>query len=192
MPRFILLLTLVILTMVPAPSWAQVHGSIDVTADPGGTNCALPNVPFPEIFVVARPNFAAPAAGLTGALFNVDLTAYLTLGAGVVLAEFPPAGAGSLGSVLGSGVEVFFSGVCQTTPAVLLYTIQIKLLLPIGGGPHYVSVIPSGLWPGQVAMFDCPGGNLHSVPGGQGVINGTCSIAVEETTWGKLKELYSQ
>lgn len=187
--RSLLLFTLVVLTFTAAPVSAQYYGSIDVTSDPGGTNCTLPDspsIPF-YIYVVARPHPAAPDPVLFGADFDVDVSPYFTYGAGLVLSEYPPGGEPHVGSI-GSGVSVSL-GVCASSPTVLLYVVQMVTLVPIGV-QRYVSVGPHPTY--GLNMYDCVSLFLpHPVAGGQGVINGTCSIGVRETTWGKLKALYS-
>lgn len=186
-----ILLTLVAMSMLAIlaiPAYA-IHGSIDPAADPAGASCVLPNTGFYGIFIVARPNLAAPAAGFFAVEFGLDLAAFLAAGGGFIAGEVSN-GSVTTGSINpGPGVQVGFAA-CQGAPAVHIYTVNVFL-----GGviatTEYVSVTPSTLVTAALAMAECSAlRTAQPALGGQALTNGTCTTAVEETTWGKLKALY--
>lgn len=179
-----------ILSVATVPCLAQ-HGSIDPAADPGGASCVLLNTGFFPIEIVARPNLAAPAAGFYAVEFGVDLAAFLAAGGGFIAGEVS-LGAVTTGSINpGPGVQVGFAA-CQLAPVVHVYTINV-FLPGIILTQEYVSVTPSTLATNILGMADCsPLRTTQPAIGGQALTNGSCSIGVEETTWGKLKALYGE
>lgn len=179
------------LLLAAVPVHAQVHGSISPAADAAGADCLLPNTGFFPIQIVARPNLAAPDPGFYAVEFGVDLAAFVAAGGGFIAGEVS-LGAVTTGSINpGPGVQVGFAA-CQLNPTVHVYTINV-FLAGVIAGTEYVTVVESNLATNVLAMADCsPLRTARPASGGQALTNGSCSIAVEETTWGKLKSLYSE
>lgn len=169
---------------------AQWHGAIDPVGAPDGSTCVLPSVGFFPVYAVGRPDPTAPNAGFWAVEFDLDVSAYLAAG-GIVAGE---AGAGTtlLGNIHpGPGVQVGFA-TCQSAPVVLLYTVNFFLSAPVIG-TQYVAATVSDLATATAAMAECSALRTERpVQLGVGVINGTCDVGTEETTWGKLKALYGE
>lgn len=183
--------------LLPARSIAQefTHTWLDVSRnpDPAAWDCALPNSGSFPIHIIARPNQALNPGfvGFISLEFGVDLSDLLAQGAGYIASEVSH-GSFTNGSISpGPGVQVAFLE-CQESD-VLVYTIYVNLAQPIIG-TAYVSVTESSFITHVLKAEDCTPlrAPRHAI-GGQGIASSegtTCSIAAQNTTWGKIKELY--
>jgi hypothetical protein len=163
---------------------------VGLYADVYGWNCAIQDLASPGILTIhvvhtapheAGCDFAAPKpACMIGATYVEDVSPF--------------------SAVIGNsqtGVSVAY-GTCHTGP-VLVMSIRYLTQGTIKDCCYYpVIADPNSLWPGHITVTDCtPGIPLVLSATGSSLVvneNATCSCAnvtVHETTWGRVKALYS-
>ncbi len=185
------LIPTLLLSLTLAASMASAQ-SIGLFGDPSGASCNL--VVNPGVagtgFLIAIPG--GPVTGITGAEFRVA-----GLPGGWFAISTPnPASNLSLGDPFTTGANIAFP-TCQAGGPVTLYTVTLIA----------TSVVTDGLFevvaktPPSNPNFDCPLVTLCDAPaftkvcvgGGAAFLNSSneCTVAVEETSWSRLKALYN-
>lgn len=181
----VMLLTLV---MMFAASLAYGQGGLlAVTADPAGTNCALADFPGLLTYWVVH----LYTAGSTASQFSAPMPGCLIGGIWLSdTAQFPV----TIGSSQ-TGVAVGY-GVCLASPIATLAINYFGNGLTGNCCPY--PVLPDPNVPsGEIEVVDCLN-SLVFAAGATTMINPdpTCpcdqAIPTEETTWGKVKSLYSE
>ncbi|UCH84511.1 MAG: hypothetical protein JSW50_02120 [Candidatus Latescibacterota bacterium] len=177
-----LLLTLV-LVVSASMAFAQA-GSVGLFADPGGVNCNVTDIPG------LLPIFAVHVyhAGATACQFSAPVPACMI--AAIWLSDtavFPVTVGNSQ-----TGVAIGY-GLCQGAPT---HVLTINVFAQGLSAPCCVyPVLPDPNVPsGQVEVVDC-NNSLLQATGGVAIINSTpncnCDVPTEDTTWGKVKSLYT-
>ena len=161
-------------------------GSIGIFMDPGGTDCNLWDQ-VPGLLTFYCVHVLTPCA--TASQFSAPMPACMT--PTVYLSD-----GGYFGVTIGNsqtGVAIGY-GTPQAAPITIL-SIQYFgqglttpcCIYPVLPDPN----VPSG----QIEVVDCAN-NLLYATGGTGIVNPNgscqCDVATEESTWGKVKALYSE
>jgi len=178
-----LLLTLVL--MVSASMAFAQGGSVGIFADAGGTDCNLADV-LPGL----TPYYVVHVyhAGATASQFSAPIPTCMV--AAIWLSDTAVFGV-TIGNSQ-TGVAIGY-GTCQVAPThVLTINYFVQGLTP---ACCRYPVLPDPNVPsGKIEVTDC-GFNPLFATGGMGIINpdGTCNcnVPTEDTTWGKVKSLYT-
>lgn len=177
-----------ILGAAAAPAQGQ---SIGVFADQNGTVCTI-TAPFAtpfQYYVLVR---RGPLNGITGAEFRVEGVdpAWFTM-------SLPVPGSCDPGcpNFVGDGGGLAFP-LCQAPESgvVLLATIQSLALAPV---PTRTLRVEGARFPSNPAfacplltLCDAPAFTTVCVAGGEAVVNGPCTVAVQRCTWSDVKALF--
>jgi hypothetical protein len=179
-----------VLLLAPSALRAQ---SIGIFSDPVGANCNFTanfSVPF-TLYINAVNSTLMPWGGLTGAEFKVTgmPPSWITIVTPNPLSTLV------LGDPFdGVGVNIAFP-VCQASFQVNLFTVTVVPLTV----ETEVTLTVTQRTPPLNPAYPCPlltdcdiFFSIVCVDGGQGFINSSryCNVPVEESTWGKIKELY--
>jgi hypothetical protein len=179
-----LLITLVL--MVSASMAFAQGGSIGIFGDTGGTSCNITDA-APGLLSIYLVHVNTP--GATASQFAAPTPACM-VGAQYLSQASPFA------VVIGNsqtGVAIGY-GACYTGPVLVL------TLSYFAGGTSspccYFQVVPDPLVPsGQIEVVDCAE-NLLFATGGVGIVNADatclCDVPTQDTTWGKVKSLFSE
>jgi hypothetical protein len=192
MKRVLLILAVGLMLMATAAQ-AQIWGAIDPTADVAGTDCNLPISGLLTIHLIARPDLSVGAgAGFFAVEFDLDTSQLGAAGAAFI-------GQNSLGATTngnlepGPGIQVGFPE-CQLSDTEVANVTYFLAAAAVG--TYYVTVTPSDLATAALAMAECTPLRIpRDVYGGQGILSSEgvdCSVGTKDTTWGKLKALYSE
>ena len=161
-------------------------GSIGVFGDAGGTDCNIIDA-APGLLSVYVVHVNVP--GATASQFYAPTPACM-VGA-TYLSDGAPF-AVTIGSSQ-TGVAIGY-GACYTGP------IHVLTINYFGGGASmaccYFEFLPDPLVPsGQIEVVDCIEGLLFAT-GGIGIVNADascqCNVPTQDTTWGKVKSLFSE
>lgn len=192
MKRILMMMVAAMVALSASVAYGQYWGSLDISIDAGGTDCNIPATAstFNSLYVWARPNPAATPVGFYAVEFSADLTALLASSAGFIAGEVSQ-GIVTTGNISpGPGVQVGFA-TCQSSD-IMIYQINVFQTLAFGG-TVYIPITNSTLMTDTLAMADCTLlRNKQQIQGGEAIANGSCNIAVETTTWGRLKALYRE
>jgi len=169
---------------------------IGIFADLGSASCNIAALPS------TATNFyinVIGSAGITGTEVKVQHNLDIA-GLSIFITPFAnPLSSVSLGDIFGpEGGNIAFSG-CQVGPSINLYRIQTLSLSPTANNDQLLSIVAKT--PPSNVNFDCPLINLCDDPqftavcvaGGAAWMNSTndCTVAVEEKTWGEVKNLFN-
>ena len=177
----VLLMTLSVIC-VSGLAYGQDVGSIDIFADPGLTSCNITTPPAGVFSAYIAHTHVGD--GATAVQFKLDTPPTM-----INVGEIP-----SFQLTIGStttGVSISYSA-CKTG------TFQILLVNYVPGGVtppcSWISVVPDPSDPG-IQFADCSSNTVYLPSAGQARVNpdGTCSctVPVNETTWGGIKALYT-
>ncbi len=178
------LLVSIFLILVAGPAGAAVPGSIGVFADAGGTNCNV----FDTGGLVQVHLVHVHTDGATASQFMLDVSAAGWTYLGDIW-NFQTAIGNSV-----TGVSIAYHA-CLTSPIHL----GVVSFLGTSAPPcTEIRIVPDPIVAeGQIWSVDCepiPLTQKHSVPGGKAIVNGnsscSCSVPIEEKTWGGIKALY--
>jgi hypothetical protein len=178
-----LLLTLVL--MVSASMAFAQGGSVGIFADTGGTNCNLADATagLCAYYVVhvyhagaAASQFAAPKPACHMGTFLSDTAVYpVTIG----------------GSQ--AGVAIGY-GTCQAAPTHVL-TMNVFCMGLTGQCCRWPVVADPNVPSGQIEIVLCDNSLVFGT-GGEGIVNSNptcnCDVPVQDSTWGKVKSLYTE
>jgi len=168
--------------------------SIGIFSDLGSASCNI-NAPLytPTDFYIN----VIGSAGLTGAEFQV----VHSMGIGVDILITPtanPVANVDLGNPMTGGCNIAFPG-CQAGPSINLYTVSATVLN--AANVTDVFMVVDGHTSPSNANFDCSLINLCDAPaftsfcvaGGGAWMNSQtdCNVAVEDKTWGEVKNLFN-
>jgi hypothetical protein len=192
MLRKLTLIVAIVALLLPAAALAQSWGSIDPAADAAGTDCNLPTSGLMTIHLIARPDLSVGVgAGFFAVEFDVDTSQLGAAGASFI-------GQNSLGTTTngnlepGPGIQIGFT-TCQLSDTEVANITYFWAVAAVG--TYYVTVTPSDLATEALAMAECTDLRIpQSVLPGQAVVSTegvTCAVGTQDTTWGKLKALYS-
>ena len=171
--------------------------SIGIYSDLGSANCnitALLYTPVNFYINVVGSGGLVPN-GINGAEFQVLHT---ITGADAVMTPTPNAASNlNQGNPLAGGCNIAFP-ICQVGASVNLYSVQIVSFSALLA--NKVLSVDAHTTPSNVNFAcalvnkcDAPAFTAVCVAGGQGFINGggNCSVAVEDVTWSKVKNLFN-
>jgi hypothetical protein len=177
-----LLLTLVL--MVSASMAFAQGGSVGIFADTGGTNCNLSDMlpglcPYYVVHVyhagAAASQFSAPKPACFLGIWLSDT------------AVFPV----TIGSSQ-AGVAIGY-GTCQAAPTHVL-TINMFCQGLTGPCCRYPVLADPNVPSGQIEVVLCDNSLVYGT-GGEGIVNSNatcnCDVPVQDSTWGKVKSLYT-
>jgi hypothetical protein len=185
-PFAVISLTVVLVVLWVGIVFSQA-GSISIFADPGGTNCNLTMLPAPAVtsFYVVHVN----GTDVVGSQFRARKPACMNA---VFLSDeyvFPlTIGESQFGIFVGYGQ-------CKSGTVHIL-TIKYRSLGPTEPCCYYPVVPDPSSESGHIEVVDCVDFNIMYGTGGHGIVNAnatcSCDVPAEETTWGRLKALYTE
>ncbi len=176
-------------------AFAQSGGVIGLFSDTGGVECSVFDTPQTGFFQVFVVHTLAP--GWMCAAFSVPIPACAL---GVTWLGDTQTSPGPPGPKIGfspTGVSLC-SGLCQSTPAHFLTITYLgeglsENCCPLTVRPPEGVGASCGVITDSPCMVDCAQ-TLFPAGGGVAIINPDatcpCTVAVEESTWGKVKSLY--
>ena len=180
-----ILLLVVCLLLTASLTYAQ-PGSIGVFGDPAGMTCDIYDY-VPAVVDVYVVHVFTP--GASACQFMVDDSGVYMM----YLAESVNPFYIGIGYSR-SGISIAYNGCVPSPNMVLTMTYFFQALTP---PCSYIKVVPHPTAsPPGLYVWDCafPAPNMLTATGGTAIVNPTascmCDVPTEETTWGKIKNLY--
>jgi len=181
------LVVLVLLLLLPVSAPASSINVVFATDTLDRDLCVTPPTTV-SLYILALLYADAAGSGTTAAVFNV--TGYEA--SWFTLVNANPGASLALGNPLGSGAYITFP-TCQTSSAVLLYTIQSVILEEFA--ELTLEVVANPAFPNP--SFPCPRLTLCDAPvftsfcvEGQGAHLSTCKVGAAPASWTTVRAMY--